>query len=228
MIADGAVVPEDDEPVEAAEEPPIVGHRDHRAVELGETVLERLGRHEVEVVGRLVEQEQRRAADLEQQDLEPGLLPTAQRLERLVCAAVDLVPAEHAHRRAEHDVVVVQDLDERPTDPLRMLVGLVEQSGDDVGAESPRAGRLDRPVAGEQSEEVALADAVAAEHRHPLAVPELEVERFRETGHLELLGDDRTLAGSRAAEPNVDLSGRAPPMVARSSRGTAGAWTRPP
>ena len=62
--------------------------------------LERLGRHEVEVVGRLVEQEQRGAGQLEQQDLEPGLLAARQRLEPLLGAALELVAAEHAHGRA--------------------------------------------------------------------------------------------------------------------------------
>ena len=58
MIGDGAVVAEDHEAVEAAQEPAVVGDGDHRAVELGQAGFERLGGHEVEVVGRLVEQEE--------------------------------------------------------------------------------------------------------------------------------------------------------------------------
>ena len=46
-------------------------------LELGEAGLQRLGRHEVEVVGRLVEQQHRRPGQLEQQDLEAGLLAAA-------------------------------------------------------------------------------------------------------------------------------------------------------
>ena len=41
-------------------------------------------RGQVQVVGRLVEQQQGRAGQFQQQDLEPGLLPTGQRLEPLV------------------------------------------------------------------------------------------------------------------------------------------------
>ena len=51
-----------------------------------ERLFERLGRREVEVVGRLVEQQQVRTGQLEQQDLQPGLLTARQRLERLPVA----------------------------------------------------------------------------------------------------------------------------------------------
>ena len=74
MIGDGAVVAEHHEAVEAAQEPAVVGDRHDGAVELGEPVFERLGRHEVEVVGRLVEEQQCRPGQLEQQHLEPRLL----------------------------------------------------------------------------------------------------------------------------------------------------------
>ena len=65
------------EPVEAAGEPAVVGDGEDGALERLEAVLERLGGLHVEVVGGLVEQQQRRAGELEQQDLEPGLLAAA-------------------------------------------------------------------------------------------------------------------------------------------------------
>ena len=83
VLADRAVAAEREEAVEAAEEPAVVGDRDDGAEERVERLLERLGRREVEVVGRLVEQQQVRARQLEQQDLEPRLLAAGQRLERL-------------------------------------------------------------------------------------------------------------------------------------------------
>ena len=85
-------------------------------------------RDEIEVVGRFVQEQQRCTGELEQQDLEARLLPARERLERLVGARLHLVPTQHAHRRSEHHVVVVEDLDERATDPLRMIVSLVEQA----------------------------------------------------------------------------------------------------
>ena len=111
-------------------------------------VFERLGRREVEVVGRLVEQEQRGAVELEQQDLEARLLAARQRLERLVGAALQLVAAEAAHRRATCLVAALQDLGERAAGELGMVVGLAEEAGDDVRAEAPVAvvARSSRPA----------------------------------------------------------------------------------
>ena len=76
---------------------------------------------------------------------------------------------------------------------LRMLVGLREVPGVDAGAEPghtvvrdrlqgpacPRAGARLRVGAAlrQQAQEVALAGAVGAQHRHPVAVPDLQVER---------------------------------------------------
>ena len=62
VVGHGAVVVEHDEAVEAAQEPAVVGDGDDGALELGEAGLQRLRRDEVEVVGRLVEQQQRRPA----------------------------------------------------------------------------------------------------------------------------------------------------------------------
>src|SRR4029453_19410831 len=75
---------EDQKPVETAREPPVVGHSDDRALEGIQAQLQRLGGLQVEIVGRLVKEQQRRAAQLEQQDLEAGLLTSRQRLESLL------------------------------------------------------------------------------------------------------------------------------------------------
>jgi len=101
--------------------------------------------------------------------------------------------------------VVVEDVEQRPSRPLRVLVGLVEQAGHDAGAEPPRAVVVDGLLAGQQPQEVALADAVGAEHGDPLAEPQLDVERVGEPGELEALDDDGPLAGAGAAETDVDL-----------------------
>ena len=68
-LIDAAVGAEDQEPVEAAREPPVVSDGEHRPFERIESLFQCLGRFQVEIVGRLVKQQQRRAAQLEQQDL---------------------------------------------------------------------------------------------------------------------------------------------------------------
>ena len=80
-----------------------MGDRDDGADERVERLLERLGRREVEVVGRLVEQQQVAAGQLEQQDLQAGLLAARQRLERLLGAAVEPVAPQRRHRLAPLD-----------------------------------------------------------------------------------------------------------------------------
>ena len=60
-----------------------MGDREHRALVGLQALLQRLGAGQVEVVGRLVEQQQRGTGQLEQQDLQPGLLAAGQGAERL-------------------------------------------------------------------------------------------------------------------------------------------------
>jgi hypothetical protein len=67
-----------EETIEVASEPSVVGDRHDGAVEGVEAGLEGLGGLDVEVVGRLVEQQQRGAGQLEQQDLEAGLAAACQ------------------------------------------------------------------------------------------------------------------------------------------------------
>ena len=55
----------------------------------------------------------------------------------------------------------------------------------------------------EQPQEVRLARAVRAEHRDPLAEPDLEVERPHQPGQLEALADQRALARAPAGEPHL-------------------------
>src|SRR4051794_33021614 len=89
---------EHEEAVEAAGEPAVVGDREHGAVERLERVLQRLRALEVGVVGRLVEQQERAPAALEQQDLQPRLLAAGERLEALLRLVREAVAAERAHR----------------------------------------------------------------------------------------------------------------------------------
>ena len=62
------------------QERPVVRDRDDRPLEALERRLERLRGVDVEVVGRLVEQQQVVALELEAEDLQPRLLAAAERL----------------------------------------------------------------------------------------------------------------------------------------------------
>ena len=65
-------------------------------------------------------------------------------------------------------------------------------------------------LAGQQPQEVGLPRPVGAEHRHPLAEEDLQVERAHQAGQLEALAGDRARPGSAAAQPHLDvlLAGR--------------------
>ena len=58
---------------------------------------------------------------------------------------------------------------------------------------------------GEEPEELRLAAPVGAEHRDPIAVEDLAVERLHEAGDAETRAGDRTHAGAAAAEAHRDL-----------------------
>ena len=200
-----------------------MGHREDRALEGGQTLLERLRGLDVEVVGRLVEQEERRPGQLEQQDLEARLLPAGQRLEGLLPRVRELVAVEDPAGRLAAQarpviVAAVEDRQQGAADELGVLMGLDEPPRAHPRSEprpaGVRHGRDDRladrqvvhlgvaATGGEQPQEVRLARAVGAEHRDPFAVPDLEVEGLHEPGELEPLADDGALAGAAAVQPH--------------------------
>jgi FtsX-like permease family len=105
-LADVAVGREDQEPLERPGEPAVVGHREHRALVGLQALLQRLSARQVEVVSRFVQQQQRGAGQLEQQDLQPGLLAAGQSAERLPGARLQLVPGERGHRLVDQQRVL--------------------------------------------------------------------------------------------------------------------------
>ncbi len=184
-------------------------HREHRAVEALQPLLERLRAVEVEVVGGLVEQQHRRAGQLQQQDLQPGLLAAGQGVEDLVGLAVQLVALQDADRLrpvepAAAVVAAVQHVHQGLAVEVRLLVRLGEPARFDPRAEPGAAGVGDR-LTGEQTQEVRLAAAVGAEHGQPLAVEDLEVERLHQPGQLEPLAGQRAHAGAAALQAHDDL-----------------------
>src|SRR4029077_4022733 len=100
--------------------------RDDSPLEAVEAFLQGLGRLQIEVVGGLVEKEQGGTVELEQQDLEASLLPSRERLEVLLRAALQLVAAKHPHRRTAHDVALLEQFEQCPAAPVRVMVCLVE------------------------------------------------------------------------------------------------------
>jgi len=108
-----------------------VRDRDDRAVERFEPLLERVSRVQVEVVGRLVEQQHRRAAQLEQEDLEPSLLPAGQRVEGLLGRPSELIAVQSpggflARFSSSMLVAAVKNLQQGSSQQRGVLMGLGE------------------------------------------------------------------------------------------------------
>src|SRR5262249_39715621 len=99
--------------------------------------------------------------------------------------------------------------------------GLREVPGYDPRAESGHAAGRDRgepdgilrhdarvgvaAATGQHPQEMRLAGAVGAEDGDPVAVPDLQVERVRQAVELQLLADDRALAGTAAGKTHPDV-----------------------
>ena len=169
--------------------------------------LQRLGRLDVEVVGRLVEQQQRgaRRAPAAGSGSGPAARPTASRTAPRRCAVarsgeragrrltVQARPRARRRRRGSRAASGRQ---------LGVLMGLDEPARADPRTERARpvwstgaTGAPTRPLvrlgigsaARQQAQEVRLARAVRAEHGDAVAVPGLEVERFHQPGEAERL-----------------------------------------
>ena len=149
-LVDPAVGAEDEEAVEAAGEPAVVGDREDGALEGVEAVLERLGRLQVEVVGRLVEQQQggARTARAAGSGTAPAGRPTATRR-----SAPRPAPARSGRARGRPARAASRSRWSSPrcrisssVRPMqrRVLVGLREPAGPHPRAEPHPAGVLDR------------------------------------------------------------------------------------
>ena len=170
VVGDRAVVAEHHEAVEAAQEPAVVGDGDDRAREL----VSPSSRASADTRSRLSvgsSSSSRFAPEqLEQEDLEPGLLAARQRLERAArrsraarSGAASPSPG-HARRRGRG----------RCRGRATADSGWSCVWGNSPGttpAPSRHAPSWPTVLTGEQTEEVALADAVGAEDGDPLAVP---------------------------------------------------------
>lgn len=115
-------------------------------------------------------------------------------------------------------ITAMQDLQQRPTQQLRMMVGLREPARAYPGTESGLAGmrnsgnvkiayRLVSSIrigaaARQQAEKMRLPGSVRPEHCNSVAEPDLRVERPHQTCQLEVVDHDRTLAGTPSAEPH--------------------------
>ena len=171
----------------------------------------------------------RGAGPLEQEDLEAGLLTARQRVERLLGAPLQLVAAQHrpspgrARRRGRGGCRAAC----RPVHSGCSWVWWNRPGT--TPAPSRHVRRVpDGRVAGQQAQEVALADAVAAEHGDALAEPQLEVERVGQPVELERPRGSRPACRCGRRRGACRCAARAPPTAARASRRTAAAGSRPP
>ena len=118
-------------------------------------------------------------------------------------------------------VAPVQDLQQRPVGKIRPAVELSEVSRSDPRAEHRPPGvrdrgrhiLADRPVldvrvaaaGGQQPQQVRLPRPVRAEHGHPLAVEDLQVERFEQSGQREVVAHHGALGGPASAQPHGNV-----------------------
>ena len=211
-LVDLAVGAVDQEPVEAAGEPAVVGDRDDRARR-----RPRGPPRAPRPTARRGCRSARRAAAAW-----PRTAPAAgsgsgpagrRRATRSVCSrgVGELVAVEHPGGRLAAHARVPPSGEPSPRCRISSsvrpsssgwVVGLHEPAGSHAGTELRLAGvadgldrrRVDGSVldvwvgaaGGQQPQEVGLAGAVAAQHRDPLAVPDLEVERLHQPGQLQV------------------------------------------
>ena len=103
---------------------------------------------QIEVVGRLVEQQQGGAVEFEQEDLEAGLLAARQCLELLLGLLRQLVAPQFTHGGGQVERVLgPQNVEQTLADELGMGVGLRKKARDDARSQPPRTLDVDRRVA---------------------------------------------------------------------------------
>ena len=92
------------------------------------------------------------AVELEQEDLEPGLLTAGQRVPRLLGGAVELVSAQARDRHTPRKISLGQDVDQQPVVELRVVVGLVEKAGNNAGSQPGHSFVVDAATSQEPEE----------------------------------------------------------------------------
>ena len=161
------------------EQPPIVRHHQQRGGRFAHERLDRLARRDVEVVRRLVEQQQVRWLDAEQRELEPRPLATGQRanlLERVV--ATEQEAGEIRARLAGRDRDRVEQRVEHGRARDRGEAQLRQVPDLDRIAERQRAVER-RQVTRDRAQQRGLAGAVRPDDPDPIA-PLCREERCRD------------------------------------------------
>ncbi len=199
---------------DAVEQVAVVGDQDERARELEQALLEHLERRDVEVVGRLVEDQQVGGLEHQPREQDARLLAAREPADR----RVELLGAEQEALRPRGDV------DAAALEDHRVPVGRERARSESVGVEARavlleehdlQAGRaLDRArvgrlLPGEQAQQRGLAAAVRAEQAQPRARREDEVEAAH----------DRAVrrSSSRAPRPPRAASSCAPSPRSRAA-----------
>ena len=196
---------------DALGEPAVVGDDDERARPAVEQVLERGQRVDVEVVRRLVEQQDVRALHQQPHELEPAALAAgevAHRRPRAVAAEAEAVAQQRggdllpvAERRLAADGLERLEHAQVAGD-LRRVLG--QQREPHRGAALDRA-RVRRQLPGEQPQQRRLARAVDADERRAVARTEPPGEVAQDAppvvGDRHVLGVEHAVAEPRGGEP---------------------------
>ena len=186
-VEEPAAVDLDDPGGQPAEERPVVGDEDQRPAEPEQVVFEPADRLDVQVVRRLVEQQDVGLADQRPGEQDPALHARGERLERGV--GVELHPREDPVDRVAGRVAAVAlvepggDLvEDRAAPPLG---DLLDQPGDPDPLRADHLALVGREVAVEELQERRLPRPVPADQPDPLAALDLPVDLVEQRGPAE-------------------------------------------
>ena len=197
---------------DAIEEPAVVADHDGAAGELEERVLERAQRVDVEVVGRLVEQQQVRALAQQLGEVDAVALAAGERAGLLLLvAALEVEPRDVGARR--HRLLAQLDLVAAAGDLVEHRLVRIELAGlIDVaelhGLAEPQRAAVGLLEPGDHLEQRGLAGAVRADDADDAAGRQVEVQAVDQQRVAEalaqVLGLDHDVAEARARR-DVDL-----------------------
>ena len=166
--------------------------------------LERLAGVDVEVVGRLVEQQEVVTLELEAEDLQARLLAAAEQVVPALRRLREAVARERAHGRLQRAGALHDDVEHDPAGEVVAQVELGEAADRDAVAD-PDLAAVDVRLAGEGAHEMGLAAAVGADQADALAEVDLVGERLDEPVDADALQHERLAGRIGAADADLDL-----------------------
>src|SRR5438309_2461458 len=221
-----AIALEDQKTIERLEKPAVVRGRDDGALIVRESELERVGRGDVQVVGRLIQGEHGGSVDLEEQDLQSRLLAAGQFFEGHLKGLIELVTPQRPQRFGPVESPPLQDVERPAARKAGRVVDLREVANLYPGAQHAVPGVL-HGLTGQEPQKMALAGSIPTKDGQALAKQDLRAEGLDESRKPEALEAERDGARPASFETNGDpLVGRG--LAAASARRSGPAGSRSP